>query len=101
MSTITPQVAFDTPTTLPVGPCGISAAELDAIVKAAGELFGTPVVAELEEDPEIDERYYLLKMKVSQTVDEVAELRRRWFDLLYRLAPQHCHAIRLCVSYLP
>jgi hypothetical protein len=74
---------------------------LDTIVKAASELFGTAVVPDLEEDPEIDERYYLLKMKVSQTVDEIAELRFRWFDYLHRVAPQHCHAIRLCVSYLP
>ena len=63
MSTVLPQAAVSVSTPIHVGPCGISPAELDAIVKAAGDLFGTPVVAILEDDPEIDERYYVLRMK--------------------------------------
>jgi hypothetical protein len=101
MSTILPQTAFDAPVTPAVGPRGLSAAELDAIVKAASELFSTTVVPELEEDPEIDDRYYLLKMKVVRDVDEVARLRKDWFELLRQLAPKHYHAFRLAVDYSP
>jgi hypothetical protein len=101
MSTTTPPVSFGVPTTPPVSPAGITPAELETIVKAASELFGTSVVAELEEDPEIDESYYRLRMKVMRDVDEVARLRRQWFEILWRLAPDHCHAIRLSVDYSP
>ena len=99
MSTITPQSAANASTSVPAWPCGIPPSQLEAIVKAAAELFGTPVVPQLEEDPEIDESYYVLHMTVSHTVDEVADLRMRWFEILQQLAPHHCHFVRLSVSY--
>jgi hypothetical protein len=99
MSTILPQVPAGMPVVVQPGPCGIAPAELDAIVKAAEEVFGTSVVPQLEEDPEIDESYYQLRVKVVRDVDAVARLRRRWYEVLWQLAPSHCHSIRLAVDY--
>jgi hypothetical protein len=101
MSTISPNVALNLPTPIQAARCGVPPAKLDSIVKAAAELFGTSVVAQLEEDPEIEESYYLLRMKVVHDVDDVAQLRVRWFELLRQLAPDHCHFIRLAVDYSP
>ena len=99
MSTFTPHTPVSLPTPVTVAPSGISSAELETIVKAAEQFFGATVVPEVEEDPEFDERYYVLSLTVPHSVEETARLRLEWFENLYQLAPRYCHLVRLSIKY--
>jgi hypothetical protein len=69
--------------------------QLEAI---ACELFPGRVAIAIEEDPEIDDkRYVVVQVEATEPIEEVATRRKQWYNRTHQLLGPECELVQLAV----
>ena len=72
--------------------------EIDAVRLATKALFGGSVAIERGQDPEIGEQYFVVRVNVSGTPEDLAEPYREWHRRIGEWVPGHRSLFRLAVE---
>ncbi|HVA50177.1 MAG TPA: hypothetical protein VNH11_27680 [Pirellulales bacterium] len=77
----------------------IAVGRMPELVTIASELFLGQITVDTGEDPEIDDkRYVVVHVETQQPIEEVAKRRGQWYHLTHRLLGRECELVCLAIT---
>ncbi len=65
----------------------------------AEEIFAAPIIVEIEDDPEIsDKQYVVLTVETNESLEKIARQRDEWYQRTYGVLENHCEFVQLVVN---